>query len=758
VDKLAYQPSHVVIAAGSSMPQLTLREVGAMFRRRRRIIYVTVLVFFLLGILALTSSTRRYRSIGEIELQKDSTSSLGIQTDSPDTPSDALEVNMLIQTQAAILQSDSLALRVIEDLHLEQTPDYWAKWSPLDWVLGYFQAQGSPDPPGASLENSPHRRMRVLKIFHHKLTVKPVAGTRLIDVEYLSPDPQLAAAVVNHLLEGLIEKGFQARYDATTQAASWLSAQLGDLRNKTQELQAKVVKLQQASGVFAVGEVDREGRDQVYNPTLEKLQLANQAEAQAQSNRILKGAINEVVKSGNAELISGLGGNAAAGGGSSSGAGGSLTLLQNLRLQEASEQAQLQQLAAKFGPAYPKLAELRGNLDAVQAAIRQEVSRVARRAGNDYLVAQQTEQKTRYDFDVDKREAVALNNKTIEYQMVRQEADQTRSLYDDMLRHLKESGLLAGLRSTNISIVDLAKPSDKPAKPVALLYLLGSILMGLVFGVVAALLRDVTDTRIQDLREISRELGPLPLCMLPYQRQWESLPSGASLIAKSWLPALDRPHSLLVESLRSLRTSLLLSRSGEPPRSVLVTSALEGEGKSFLSWNLAILFAQQGKRVLLCDANLRHPWLHRNLQSNPAAGLSTLLTGLDQAGSVTIPVHEVPGLFLIPAGPLPPYPAELLASHRMADLVKLWKSQYDLVLLDAPPVLQVTDPVILSSMVNSVLLVAWHQKTPLPALEKSYRMLDEVHSATGRNINIVVNGVKEQSISYPNRQREVVEA
>jgi succinoglycan biosynthesis transport protein ExoP len=152
-----------------------------------------------------------------------------------------------------------------------------------------------------------------LKIFHRKLTVKPVAGTRLIDVEYLSPDPQLAAAVVNHLLEGLIEKGFQARYDATMQASSWLSAQLGDLRAKTQELQAKVVKLQQESGVFAVGEVDREGRDQVYNPTLEKLQMATQAEAQAQSNRILKGAINDVVKSGNAELISGLAGNAAGG-------------------------------------------------------------------------------------------------------------------------------------------------------------------------------------------------------------------------------------------------------------------------------------------------------------------------------------------------------------------------------------------------------------------------------------------------------------
>ena len=381
-------------------------------------------------------------------------------------------------------------------------------------------------------------------------------------------------------------------------------------------------------------------------------------------------------------------------------------------MQEATLQGQLQELSAKFGPAYPKLAEVQSNLSAVQGSIRAEVGRVAGRAHNDFKIAEQTEESTRRDFYADKSEAEALNSKTIEYQMARQEADQTRSLYDDMSRRLKESGLLAGLHSTNISIVDWARPSDTPAKPVLLLYLVGSILAGLVIGSVAALLRDVTDTKIQDLREISRELGPMPLCVLPYQRGRPALVPGASLAAKSPLPALDSPHSLFVESLRSLRTSLMLSRSRTPPRSVLVTSPLAGEGKSFLSWNLAILFAQQGKRVLLCDADLRHPWLHRNLEVSPQVGLSTVLAGLssDDGASAVIPVLEVPGLFLIPAGPLPPYPAELLASHQMAELVKAWEVQYDLVILDAPPVLQFTDAVVLSSMVNSVLLIARHQK------------------------------------------------
>src|SRR6202012_3371247 len=376
----------------------------------------------------------------------------------------------------------------------------------------------------------------------------------------------------------------------------------------------------------------------------------------------------------------------------------------------------------------------------------------------------QAEQKTRQDFNASKSEAEALNNKTIEYQMVRQEADQTRTVYDDMSRHLKESGLLAGLRSTNISVVDWAKPSDTPAKPIVLLYLCGSLLVGLVVGVIAALLRDVTDTKIQDLREISRELGPMPLCVLPYQKERPELAAGDSWVAKSPLPALDSPRSLFVESLRSLRTSLMLSRSGSPPRSVLVTSPLAGEGKSFLSWNLAILFAQQGKRVLLCDANLRHPFLHRNLEVDPGIGLSTVLAGLslDHGASAIIPVLEVPGLYLIPAGPLPPYPAELLASSQMAELVKVWEMQYDLVLLDGPPLLQFTDSAVLSSMVNSVLLLARHGKTPLPALEKSYRMLEDVQATSGRKINIVVNGVKEQPVEgfvlYPQREREAAKA
>jgi polysaccharide biosynthesis transport protein len=749
LDKLALRTSDVVVSANSSAPELTFRTIWMMLRRRRRIIYGTVAIFILLAILAITISTPRYNSTGEIEVQKDSTSSLGLQTTGGvDSPSDALEENMVLQTQAKILQSDSLALRVINELHLEQTEDYREKWSAISWVFGLISTKGRPDPKNASLEDSPHRRVQVLKIFRKKLTVKVVDGTRLVDVSYLSPDPHLAAAVVNHLLQGLVETGFQEHYQATTQASSWLSEQLGDLRAQTQLLQAKVVKLRQDSGVFALGEVDREGKDQVYSPTLDKLQMSTHAVAEAQENRILKGAIYDAVKTGNPEMISGLGGNTILAT-SSSGIGSSLTLIQNLRMQETTLQGQLQQLSAKFGSSYPKLSEIQGNLDAVQGAIRAEVDRVAGRAKNDYAVAQQTEQSTRQDFDADKTAAEALNNKTIEYQLVRQEADQSRSLYEDLLRHLKESGMLAGLHSTNIAIVDPGRASDKPAKPVALLYIFGALIAGLFTGSAAALLRDVTDTKIQDVLEISREIGATPLCVLPFQKERSGLPSGTNAIAASpliGLPAIDNPRCIFVESLRGLRTSLMLSRSGAPPRVVLVTSPLAGEGKSFISWNLAVLFAQQGKRVLLCDTDLRRPRLHKDLMIDAQTGLSTLLTGQssDQGESSIVAVREAPGLHVMPAGPIPPYPAELLSSDNMARLLNIWKSKYDMVILDSPPILPVTDSVILSSVVDSVLLIARHQKTSLASLERSYQMLEAVPSENNRKINILVNGVREQ--------------
>jgi succinoglycan biosynthesis transport protein ExoP len=251
--------------------------------------------------------------------------------------SDALDANITIQTEATILQSDTLALRVINDLHLESTKDFQPRARAMGWVTGLISPSGPKDPSNEALENSPGRRSHAVLVFSSNLKVKPVSGTRLIEISYVSPDPKLAAAVVNHLIQSLADFSFQARYNATSQASDWLGSQLSDLRKQSEDLQAKVVQLQRDSGVFTLGggaEADGKGQagTGVYSSVLDRLQQATASLTQAQSNRILKGAI--------AELISGLVGNSSESG-VSAGVANSLSLIQSLRLQQATLQGQL---------------------------------------------------------------------------------------------------------------------------------------------------------------------------------------------------------------------------------------------------------------------------------------------------------------------------------------------------------------------------------------------------------------------------------
>jgi succinoglycan biosynthesis transport protein ExoP len=753
---------------------LTIKDLWSLLLRRRGILFGTILVLFSMAVAVCVFSTRRYLATGAIQVQKDSSDALGLESmmGEAESTSDALDANVTIQTQANILQSGTLALKVINDLHLEKTQDFRSHFSPVGWALGLISPKGPPDPKHVSLEEAPGRRTNAVIVFSKNLKVKPVAGTRLIELSYLNPDPKIAAAVVNHLAQGLADYNFQTRYNATSQAAEWLGGQLSDLRKQSEDLQAKVVALQRGSGVFSLGETDTQGREQVYSTALDKLEQSTAQLTQAESNRVLKGAVYQVVKTGDPEMISGLAGAATVSATSSSGVSSSLSLIQNLRMQEATQEAIVEQMQAKFGPAYPKVAEARGNLAGLQGSIRAEVKRVAERAKNDYTVAQQVENSARSIFNQQKREADALNNKAIEYMIARQEADQSRTLYENLLNKLKEAGVLAGLHSSNITIVDPAREPSRPAKPNVLLYLAASLAGGVFLGSCGAFLRDAMDAKIQSLPDLEAYLGESPFGILPYHREpkrrfgegarWypaEKLPSGAAALQRLEslqqrgdlldFPVLGQPRSPYSEALRALRTSLLLSKGGAPPQVILVTSSVAAEGKSMLSMNLACLLAQQGKKVLLVDADLRRPVLHRRMKVKSEHGLSAILTerGIEETALTSpVPTEQLEGLDLLPAGPVPPYPAELLGSEQMKIAIELWRTAYHFIVIDGAPVLPVTDSVLLSTMADLTILVARYKLTERQSLERSYRLL---RNQIGRQqVGVVLNAVERNASSY----------
>src|SRR3984957_13838373 len=741
--------------------EMSIQDLTGILSRRRGIFIGALVLCLGVGALKFGTSTRLYLGSAQIQVQKESADALSMNTVmGPQNLPDAVDSNITLQTQAEILRSDSLALQVVKELNLEHTPDFQPHFSLIGWVRGWFAPEGRPDPPNAALEDAPGRRTNVVNIFQSRLKVNPISGTRLVDVQFLSSDPHIAAAVVNQLLRDLTDYNFQTRHNATRDASIWLGSQLSELRRHSEQLQSKVIALQRDSGVFSTGQTDPQGHDQVFTPALDRLQQATTQLEQAQSARIMKGALYQVVKNGDPELISGLAGNGMLSGASSS-VTGSLTLLQNLRSEEAQTQARLNELSAKFGPGYPKVAELQSSLDSTQKSIRDEAARVASRVQNDYTVAQQIEDKDRAVFLDQKTEAVGQNDKALQYQIARQEATQSRNLYENMVSRIKEADLVAGLRSSNITLVDSARVPSRPAKPNLLLYAAACIAGGILLGICGALFRDATDDRILELGEMEMLFSEASIGLLPFhdpkaERKrvadpktplWVSAgtvhSSVSTLMASNAAVAATEPRAAYTEALRVLCTTLMQGNNGGPCGQVLlVTSPVAGEGKSMLSTNLAIVYAQRGKTVLLVDGDLRTPVLHRSLNLESGQGLSSLLFegNVDDAASATqIPFPGIPGLYVLPAGPVPAYPAELLASDDMAELVRIWRRAYDYIIIDGAPILPVTDSALLSRYADFTLVVARHNVTNRKSLERTCQIL---RSQGVRHIGMVLNGVK----------------
>lgn len=692
--------------------ELTLRDLLNILQRRRALVLGTVISLLILTAVYCALCTRRYESTGTVQMQKESADAMGLDSlmnSAAGGAGDALNANIDLQTQANILQSDTLALRTIKVLNMEQTRDFKKNPSPIGAVMDLFLSQRVEGPMSAALEDSPIRRQSAIKVFEKNLTVKPVSGTRLIQISYMNPDPKLAAAVVNTLTKELTDYSFQTRFDATREASKWLGDQMGDLRKNSEELQAKVVNLERQSGVYSIGGSDAQGRQTAYSGVLDKLQQSTAALTAAEQNEIVKGAIARAAESGDADMLSGLAGNSV--GANAQTGNNSLSLLQGLRQQEATHQASLLEAEAKFGAAYPKLAEMRSNVAGLEKAIQQEIVRIRLRAKSDYAVAVQTANNTRLEYERAKRDADELNNKAIDYAIAKTEAEQSRALYDDLLKKLNEAGVLAGLHSSNITVVDPGRVPAKPVKPNVPLYLLAALSAGLIVGISGALLADSLDNKINSVSDLEGEIGQSVLGLLPLVPET----TGRALI-------LDAPQSPYVEALRAMRTGVLLSQSDTPPKVILVTSSLASEGKSTTSINLAIALAQTNKKTLIVDTDLRRGTLRRRFRLHHGPGLSDLLAGQSAEPAIE-EVEGVPNLNVLAAGSKTPNPSELLSSEAMRTWIKRWKSEYDFVVLDSAPVLPVTDTVALNTMVDVSVLLARSGVTEKPQITRSYSML-----------------------------------
>jgi len=498
---------------------------------------------------------------------------------------------------------------------------------------------------------------------------------------------------------------------------------LVDLQMKVETSQEKLVQYQKEHEILGI--------DEKQNIITSKLDELNRELTAAESDRMEKESLYHLVQSEDLDTVAAAATNASSDRGSVAGAS---SLLEKLREQDADLKIQTAQLSTQFGPSYPKVAELTSQTKEVEAQIQIELKKALGRVRGEYMAALQRENLLSGAMDKQKQQANQLNESAIEYSLLKRDLETNRTLYEGLLEKLKEAGVTAGLRSNNFRTVDVARVPTTPAEPNVPRNLAFALALGLTTGVGLAFLLEAVDNTVRT-PEQAQVISALPsLGMIPLGSKSSTEVSGKQRLSVTSskeaveLITQSRPQSQMAESYRALRTSLLLTSLGAPPKVILVTSALPQEGKTTTSLNCGIVLAQKGSRVLLIDADLRRPSIHKALGMGPRTGLSNVLTGGATVQQATVRSTVLPTLFVLPAGTPPPNPAELLASANMGDILTQLREQYDHIVIDTPPALSVTDAVIMSTRADAVVLVIRSGQTTKQALRRARDILARVNA------------------------------
>jgi capsular exopolysaccharide synthesis family protein len=669
-------------------------------RKRKWVVVSTLVIVIALAAIVSLRTTSMYDAFAKVEINRPNSDALLGFKDvgtgvSPDYADDQLE----LATQISILQSSSIALRVIKALNLDPS------------------AAGRPEKPAIAKPPDLSSETAQIAKFQASLHVVPIPETRLVEIRYTSPNPQLAATIVNALVGTFIEENIKAKFDSTMQASDWLSKQLGDLQLKVEISQEKILRYEKNNGMLGV--------DEKQNIITSKLDELNKELTSAESVRIQKESQYQQSFSGNAELLEN---------------SDKESLIGKLRSEESDLKMQYARLTSQFGDSYPKVVELKGQLQQLQENILSEVKKLGARSETQYQAALHHEKLLRVAFEAQKEEANKLNERAVEYNILKRDYETNRKLYEDLLEKLKQAGVSAGLKSSSIRIVDPARVPTSPSSPNIPRNMELSLLLGLLGGVGLAFVLEALDTTVRTPEQVEivsalPSLGIIPLSVNG-NRPFLTGRSSSSVME---LITYKRPQSQIAESFRSLRTSILLSGSSDSrPKVFLVTSALPKEGKSSTSINLAIVLAQKNSRVLLVDADMRRPTLHKVLGVSRDVGLSSILDDTVGEENAILAVPDFPNLFVLPSGPSPNNPAELLDSERLRKLLQQWRMRYDYVIIDTPPALSVTDAVVISPEVDAVIIVVRSGQTTKDAVRRARDTLYQVNATI---MGIVMNAV-----------------
>ena len=656
-----------------------------------------------------------YQAAARVEVDKESQNTLPFQGVNYD---EYVDLENYVETQVKILQSETLALQTIRELNLGQYPEF-----------------GGPTGPLAQAHGGAEARPAILGAFLGRLSVKRVPNSRLVEVQFESGNPELAARVANGHVHNYIEQNFRSKYDATTQASGFLSQELEELRIKVEKSEDARVAYERQNQIWQI--------DEKQNITTQTLGDLNKAVTEAQTGMAASEALYRMATSGNVDLLPEV---------------RNSPVIQDLARRKSALDDSYTEALEQYGPNFPKVQRIAEQKKEVEAELARAQNIMVGSIEEDYNTARQHLGLLQEALERQKAESNQLAEKLVQFHILEHDAESNKQLYDGLLQKLKEAGITAGLRSSNIRVVDPALIPSAPAGPQRAKNILMSILVGLVGGIGLALFREYLDNTVKSPDDIESLVGLPSLAVVPAQpssnghhSKWPQLKHKTAPHSVSG-PRVEtlshtQPKSQISEAFRALRTSLLLSQADHPPQVILVTSALPREGKTTAAVNLAVTLAQLGDRTLLLDSDMRKPGIRRalNLMSGNEKGLSSYLAGVTNLDEIVVPHPVISNLETITTGPVPPSPADLLSSRRMREAISELRLRFKFIVIDSPPVMAATDAVIVSSLTDGVLLVARSGETPKEAFTRTRDLLGAVKC---RILGVVLNAVDSSAPDY----------
>lgn len=605
------------------------------------------------------------------------------------------------ETQFILLNSRPMALKIVEALNLRENP------------LFKKMAEENPDASPQEIDNGIAGQMML------DLEVKPIKKSFLVEIAYLSPDKKLAQEVPNAIYREYLQFSMETRQQSYKLIKEWLENELHQLASKVEASEQKVYDHGKKKDFLAL-----EGED---NVIVKKFVELNKVLTTAQSEKQARAAQYQQIKEkgvDSALIVNN-------------------PLIQKLREDKITQEAKISNIQKTYGKNYPQLQAEQAGLNDLNLRLNNEVNRLKTSIKADYEIALRTENLLTEEYENQKNKVSKLQDNMVQHNILKRDLQTNDQLYQALLARMKEASVASTMVTSNVAIIEPAALPRRPYTPKKARNMALAAFIGLLGGVGLAFLMEYFDSTMKTSEEMERVCRIPALGVVPFfvedTKEIEPIKQGELALS-----TFEHPKSAVSEAINHITASIMLSQSGGPPQAIMMASANPSEGKTTLSVNLASSMAINGRKVILIDADMRRPVIHKVFKINQQPGLSNFLVG-DASLEDAIRSSIVPNLSILPAGTIPPSPVQLLNSQAFKDLVKILRRDYQNIIFDTPPIIGFADGRTIASLIDGVCLVFKHHSTTREAGHLARQLLSQVNAFL---LGGVFNMVQKDKIGY----------